>query len=323
MLNRRQFLKLTTVVVLSACGAAAWAQDKGQPVRIVVPYAAGGLTDIMARLLAVPMAKTLERIVIVENKPGAAGLIATRYVQNAPADANYLLFHNTGIVALPLTQKDAGYDPVKDFAPVSIIGNGPNFLMVHQSVPAKSVAEFIAYAKTLPKGIEAANSGIGSAGHLSALMFEKAAGIKIVHVPYKGSAETANALMAGDVKMQITSTTSSLNAAVQAGKVRILGVTSKNPTSLAPGVPTIGETLPGYSIEGWFGLLTTAGSPPAEIAKRSDAVKAAMADPEIRQKFAAIYIEPTHAAPAEFAAAILDAVAYYRKIVAELNLSAK
>ena len=318
----RSLLALASAIALAAAATIACAQDKAV-IRIVVPYAAGGQTDIMARLLAPSMAKMLDRTVIVENRPGAAALIATRYVQNAAPDANNLLFHNTGFVALPLTQKDAGYDPIKDFAPVSIIGYGPNFLMVHHSVPAKTVAEFIAYVKTLPNGIESANSGIGSSGHISAMLFAKMAGINIVLVPYKGSAETANALIAGDVKMQITATTSALNAQIQAGKVRILGVAAKHPSSLAPGIPIIADTLPGYAIEGWYGLLATAGSPPAEIAKRSDAIKKALEDPEIRAKFAAVYIDAGHVPPAGFANAIVESTAFWKKVVAELNLPAK
>lgn len=314
--------RIASAFALATAAMLAAAQDRGV-IRIVVPYAAGGQTDIMARLLAPSMAKTLDRTVIVENRPGAAALIGTRYVQNSPPDANNLLFHNTGFVALPLTQKDAGYDPIKDFAPVSIIGYGPNFLMVHQSVPAKTVAEFIAYVKTLPNGIESANSGIGSSGHISAMLFAKMAGINIVHVPYKGSAETANALIAGDVRMQITATTSALNAQIQAGKVKILGVAAKQPTSLAPGVPLIADTLPGYAIEGWYGLLTSAGSPPTEIAKRSDAIKIALADREIREKFASVYIDARHVTPAGFADAIVDTTVFWKKVVADLNLTIK
>lgn len=206
-MNRRILLTFTLLAGTVIGMPASWSQEKSPLMRIVVPYAAGGQSDLLARALAQSLSKTLDRNVIVENKVGAAALIGTRAVQTAAPDGNTILFHNSGFVALPLLTKTATYDPDKDFVPVSMVGYSPNFLMINGNVPAKTLPEFIAWAKSQPDGIAAANSGIGSAGHLAAQLFGKRAGVKIVHVPYKGTAETQTALIAGDVQMQLTSST--------------------------------------------------------------------------------------------------------------------
>lgn len=318
-MDRRNCLRLAAGTALLAARSVP-AQDRNAVIRIVVPYAAGGQTDLMARLLAAAVSKSLGQSVIVENKPGAAALIGTRAVQTAPPDGTTLLFHNTGFVALPMLTKGANYDPVKDFAPVAIVGNGPNFLMVHGSVPARTLPEFIAYVKTLPDGIDSANAGLGSAGHLSTQLFAKRAGIKINHVPYKGSAETSNAVISGEVKMQLTSPTDAVTQQVKLGKVRFLAVSSKQRTPIAPDLPTIAETLPGFVNDGWFGLLATGGSPPAQIERLSEAFGKAMADPDIRARFLQLYMDPTYGNPVQFAAAIDEVAGFWKAVIAELGL---
>lgn len=321
-MHRRTLLQSTAATVLLAASRAARAQDRGSGavMRIVVPYAAGGQTDMMARLLAPLLAKTLDRNVIVENRPGAAALIGTRAVQTAAPDGNTLLFHNTGFAALPLLTRGANYDPVKDFTPVATVGNGPNFLIVNGSVPARTVSELIAYAKTQPEGIESANAGLGSAGHLATQLFAKRAGIKIVHVPYKGSAETATALISGQVKMQLTSPTEVLTQQAKAGKVRFLAVSSRERTVLAPDLPTIAETLPGFVNDGWFGLIATGGSPAAHVKQTADAIAKAMADPEIRARFLQLYIDPKPMDSAQFAAAIQESTEFWKSVISELGI---
>ena len=322
-MERRKALGLMTASALGALSGRAAGQDRQGMIRIVVPYAAGGQTDSMARLMSESMQKTLGRTIIVDNRPGAAGLIATKNVQLAPPDGDAVLFHNSGFVALPMLMKAATYDPVKDFDAVAMVGNGPNFLMVTDSVPARTVPEFLAYARSLPQGLASANSGINSAGHISSLMFEKLANIKLVHVPYKGSAEVTRALLAGDVQMQISVTTDSLNPYIKNGKIRILAVATKERTSLAPDVPTIGEYLPGYSIDGWFGILAPANTPLATREVLSAAIKHALHEPMIRERFTALFMEVAHRGPKEFAAIIGESVGYFRKIVDDLQLVAQ
>lgn len=305
--------------LLAGTATIAQANDR-QLVRIVVPYAAGGQTDSMARLLAEHMQKSLGRTVIVENRPGASALIATKFVQAAPPDSDTLLFHNSGFVALPLLNKAATYNPLTDFDAVAMVGNSPNFLMVVDSVPANSVAEFVAYAKTVPQGIDCGNSGINSGGHISAMLLEKMAGIKLNHVPYKGSAEVTRALLTGEIQMQVSVTTDSLNPYIKNGKIRILGVAAKQRTALAPNVPPIGETLPGYVIDGWFGMLTSARSPLAKREAMSAAIKAGLDDPVIRERFAALYMEIIHQGPEEFANSVKESEIFFKKVVDQLQL---
>lgn len=319
-MNRRELLTSAAGTVLFSAAGGSLAQDRNTIVRIVVPYAAGGQTDMMARILAPLLGKELDRNVIVENRPGAAALIGTRAVQMATPDGNTVLFHNSGFVALPMLTKTAGYDPVKDFTPVATVGNGPNFIIVHGSVPARTLPELIAYVKTLPQGIESANAGLGSAGHLATQLFAKRAGIKILHVPYKGTAETSNALISGEVKMQMTSPTEVLTQQAKLGKVRFLAVSSKVRTVLAPELPTIGETLPGFVNDGWFGLLATAGSPPAQVKAMSDAIAKILAQPEIRERFLQLYIDPKVMDSTQFGAAIRESIEFWKSVIAELGI---
>ncbi|MEI6724300.1 MAG: tripartite tricarboxylate transporter substrate binding protein [Betaproteobacteria bacterium] len=250
-------------------------------------------------------------------------MIATRYVQAAAPDGDTLLFHNSGYVALPMLQKAATYDPLKDLEAVAMVGSSPNMLMVTDSVPAKTIPEFIAYARSLPYPIECANSGINSGGHISAMLLEKLTGVKMLHVPFKGSAEVTTALITNQVKMQVSVTTDSLNPHIKAGKVRILGVATKSRFHLAPDVPTIGEFVPGFAIDGWFGILAPAGTPLARRDVLSTAIGTALADPLIKERLANLFMEINYAGPKDFSAVIADSVANFRGIVNVLGLKAQ
>lgn len=317
-MDRRTALHALALPALAAAASPVWAQS--QPIRIIIPYAAGGITDAMARALGAAMQGPMQRTVIVENRPGAAGLIGTKYVMAANPDGDTLLFHNSGMVALPLLQIEPAYDPLKDFTPVSVVGNSSNFLMVHESVPARNVSELLAYVRTLPNGIECANSGTNSGGHIAALLLAKLGKIKIVHVPYKGSAEVTTGLIRGDVKMQISVTTDALNPHIKSGKIRIIGVATKQRSPLAPEIPTIAETLPGYSLEGWYGIFAPAHTPLAKRQALSDALKVALADPSVKTRFDALFMEVVHRGPKEFAQISFDSVDYFKRMIAELNL---
>jgi tripartite-type tricarboxylate transporter receptor subunit TctC len=320
-MRRRQILEMIAGTGLAVGSTSKIAAAQQGIIRIVVPYAAGGQTDVMARLLAASMDKTLGRRVLVDNRPGAAALIGTKAVQLAPPDGDTLLFHNSGFVALPMLLKSADYDPLKDFDAVAMVGASPNMLMVTDSLPARDMSEFLAYARTVPGGIECANSGINSGGHLSAMLLEKLAGIKLLHVPYKGSAEVTRALLSGDVKMQVSVTTDSLNPYIKSGKIRILGVASKERTSLAPGVPTIGEFVPGYAVEGWFGILAPAHTPLTKCDVLSAAIKTALEDPMIKARFDDLYMEVIYQGAKPFAKTITESIGYFKNIVDELQLT--
>jgi tripartite-type tricarboxylate transporter receptor subunit TctC len=319
-MNRRSLIRSAAAISATTFLEAAFAQERGALLRIVVPYAAGGQTDLLARALAQSLAKSLDRSVVVENKTGAAALIGTRAVQTAAPDGNTLLFHNSGFVALPLLTKAHTYDPVKDFAPVALVGYGPNFLMINGNVPARTLPEFIAWAKTQPEGIEASNAGLGSAGHLATLLFAKRAGIKVVHVAYKGTSETQTALIAGEVKMQLTSATEVMTQQAKLGKIRMLAVNSKARTSLAPEVPTIAETLPGFANDVWFGLMAPAASPADQVQRLSEALRKALDEPEIRTRFIQNYMDPIYRDPKEFGAAINESLLIWKSMINELGI---
>ncbi len=216
-------LYITVGLVLGA--GAAEAQFLNRPVRLLVPYPPGGLVDILARTLQEPLSTALGQPSIVENKPGAAGGIATRFVAQSKPDGYTLIFGNNGPSALlPLIQKDVGYDPVDDFTPVSMIATAPMVLVVHKDVPVDNLKDFIAYARQKGGTVTYSSAGIGALGHLTTELFAQMANAKLTHVPYKGSAPAVMAVLDGEVQMYLSSPSETLSAGIKAGKVKLLGV---------------------------------------------------------------------------------------------------
>lgn len=318
-MHRRAAMKGLSAGLLYATALPATAQDR-QPVRIIVPYAAGGQSDSLTRLLAESMQKTLNRTVLVDNRPGAAGLIATKYVQGTPPDGDTLLYHTSNLVIMPLLNKSANYNPLTDFDPVARVGVSPSFLMVTDAIPARTVPEFLEYARAHP-GIECGNSGINSGGHLAAMLLAKLGNIRLKHIPYKGSAEVTRALIGGEVKMQVSVTTEALNPYIKSGKIRLLGVVSKQSTPLAPQVPPLNDFLPGYVIAGWFGMLTAAKTPLEKREVMAAAIKKGLDDPLARERFDALYMEIAYSGPNAFGAEIAESEGRYMSIIKQLDLS--
>ncbi len=216
----------------------------------------------MARMLQEPLTKILGQPVIVDNRPGAAGAIGSREVATAPPDGYTLVFSNNGPTSIaPTMQKDAGYDSLKSFAPVSLVAVAPLVLAVHASVPADNVADFIAYTKKQPEGLFYSSAGPGSLGHLSTELFAARAGIKLNHVPYKGQAPATTALLTGDVKVFFSTINQTLNDFVQEKKIKMLGISSAEPSPVVPNVRPIGEAVKGYAVDVWFGILAPAKTP--------------------------------------------------------------
>jgi tripartite-type tricarboxylate transporter receptor subunit TctC len=315
LIKRRTSL-LCLALALGGLPGAALAQYPDKPIRLVVPYAPGGTTDIMARTLQEPLSKILGQTVIVDNKAGAAGAIGTAQVAHAAPDGYTLIFGNNGPSAIvPLIQKDVGYDPIKDFAPVSLVSIAPMTLVVHPTVPANTVKELIAYATAQPNGVEYATAGAGSLGHLATELFGKEAGVKLVHVPYKGQGPSTMAVLNGEVKMLLTTSSDTQDAAVRAGKLRLLGVSTAKPSPLMPGAPTIGQSLPGYEVNVWFGILAPAGTPAPVIAKLNAAIRDVLADPELQRKFVGFGCVATASTPQEFANMIGAEVPKWKSVV--------
>jgi tripartite-type tricarboxylate transporter receptor subunit TctC len=277
----------------------------------------------MARVVGNSVAKTLGRTVFVENRAGAAGLIGTRALQSAPTDGSTTLLHTfTGFAALPFSQKSANYDPVRDFLPVAAYAVGPAFLLVHSSVPARNVVELIAYVKSAP-GLETATSGPGGWSDIWSAAFAKRANIELLLVPYKGGSEMSTALISGEAKLILSAYNEVFNAHVKSGKLRVLAVTTEQPSSLLPGVPTLQETLPGFVVDGWFGFHAMPSLPAAEAAAISEAIRKAVAEPGVREKLAALYVEPRYQSQAEFARTMAATTEAWRHVTAELKIAPK
>lgn len=315
MMKRRTAL-LGLPLSLAALPVRAQAPYPDKPIRLVVPYAPGGTTDIMARTLQEPLSKALGQPVIVDNKAGAAGAIATKQVATSAPDGYTLIFGNNGPSAIvPLIQKDVGYDPVKDFEPVSLVSIAPLVLVIHPSVPAGNVAEFIAWAKAQPGGVEYATAGAGSLGHLATELFGKDAGLKLVHVPYKGQAPSTMAVLNGEVKMLLTTSSDTMDSAVKTGKLKLLGVSTAKPSPLMPGAPPIGQSLKGYEVNVWFGILAPSGTPAPVIARLNAAIGEVLANPELQQKFKGYGCIATPSTPQEFAGLIGAEVPKWKDVV--------
>ncbi|MEO5766502.1 MAG: tripartite tricarboxylate transporter substrate binding protein [Casimicrobiaceae bacterium] len=279
------------------------AQDfPNRPIRVIVPFSPGGAVDGPMRLIAQEMGKRLGQPVVVENKPGAGATIGTEIAAKAVADGyTLLLASQTNAISASL-YKQLSYDPIDDFAPISLIGREPGVLVVHPSLPVNTVAEFVAYAKARPGQVDYASSGNGSGQHLFMALFASATGIKLVHVPYRGSAQATTDLLAGTVPTAIPGTAGMVGH-IKAGKLRPLAVTGTQRSAQLPDVPTLAESgVSGYQAYVWMGLLAPKGTPPAIVARLHREVVAALATPEVKTYMASAGIEIVGSTPAEFGA---------------------
>jgi tripartite-type tricarboxylate transporter receptor subunit TctC len=294
------------VLTLIAASLPAFAQDyPTRPITLVVPYAAGGGNDAMARTVADRMGRTLGQQVIVENKPGAGGNIATRAAAKAAPDGYTLVIGGTGTLAVnPTLYANAGYDPRKDFAPVGLIGSSALIVVVHPSVPTNSISELIALARKEPGRLNYASAGVGSGIHLGWILFELAAGVQLTHVPYRGTGPALTDLLGGHVAMYMSSMPSAIGI-VREGKVRALAVTGLKRSPIFPDIPTVSEAaLPGFEVVLKYGIVAPAGTPGPIVAKLNAALRDALAQPDTIERMARDGTEPTPSSPEEYAADI-------------------
>ena len=305
-------MKLTAAALIAAAliaavlSTGAAAQDyPSRPITLVVPYAAGGGNDVMARTVAEKMSKTLGQNIVVENRAGAGGSIATRQVARAAPDGYTLALGGTGTLAVnPTLYDNVGYDPRKDFAPVGLIGTGQLILVVNPNVPAKTVPELIALAKKEQGKLIYASSGVGSGIHLGAVLFEQMADIKLTHVPYRGTAPALTDLIGGHVQMFFSSLPPAVSLAKE-GKVRALAVAGPQRSPIFPDLPTIAEAaLPGYEAVLHYGIVAPAGTPQPIIRKLNAALREAVSAPDTKERMAADGTEPLPSTPEEYAADI-------------------
>ena len=289
-------------------------------VRMIVPFPAGGATDIVARALAERMASSWRQPVIVENISGATGSIGTAQVARAPHDG-YTLVTGVGTTTaiLKALKPNLAFDPINDFAPISLVTAFPNVLVVRGDFPAASVAELIELLKANPGKFTYASSGFGGSLHLAAELFKLTTGTDIVHVPYAGSPPAITALLGGHVDL-IFDTIPSIWPSVQAGKLKALAVAGAQRTPVAPELPAIAETLPGFDVTSWEGILAPAGTPPAVIGKIADEIKRVAAEPQFAQGLVKLGAVPTSNTPDEFAAFIQADYAKWQRVVKEAGI---
>ena len=299
-------------------GAQAQQAYPNGPIRIVVGYAAGGTTDILARSLGEQLGKILGQTIIVDNKPGAASNIGAGFVAQAKPDG-YTLYMATVAshgINPALYRGKLTFDPIKDFAPVSLVASIPLMLVVNPKLPVKSVKELVEYAKKNPGKLNYASSGNGSPGHLSAAVFNNATKVDIVHIPFKGGNPANASVLSGDTQMTFATVPGALPHVVS-GKLIPLGVTTKNRSAQLPNVPTIAEAagLPSYDISTWNALLAPKGTPEAVVAKLNAAVVQAMTSPELRKRFEKEGAMPMTSTPKELSSFIVAEVARWGKVV--------
>ena len=312
-MERRIILALAFALVV---GGAAAQDYPSRPITLVVPYAAGGGNDVMARIVADKMAAALGQPIVVENRGGAGGSIATRAVAHAPADGYTLGLGGTGTLAIdPTLYPNVGYDPRKDFAPIGLIATSALVVLVHPSVPAKTIPELIALAKREDGKLTYASAGIGSGIHLGAELFATMAGVKLTHIPYKGSAPALTDLLGGHVSIYFSSLPPAIGL-VQDGKVRALAVTGPERSKIFPDLPTVAEAaLPGYAAVLHYGIVAPAGTPKPVVDKLAAALRVAIASPDVASKIAADGAEVMGMTPEEYAADIDREEAKWSEVV--------
>ena len=298
-------------------GSAAFARDDtfpSHPVRWIVPYTAGGLTDVVSRLICQRLSDRLGQPFIVENRPGAGSNIGTQAVINAPPDGYTLLLTSTANAINASFDPSLPYDFATSIVPVAGLARSPLVLVVNNDLPVRSVADFIAYAKANPGKLSIASSGIGTSLHLSGELFKAMAGIQFVHVPYRGSAPGLSDVMAGQVQGMFDNVTSSFEL-VRSGKLRALGVTTKERSDTLPDVPPIGDTLAGFETSSVYGVGAPRGTPQTIVDLLNREINAAFDDPLIKQRLAELGVVPLTGSASQFGAMLTAETERWRKIV--------
>jgi len=291
--------------ILSSVVVAQAADYPTHPITLVVPYAAGGGNDVIARIVAEKMSASLGQTVVIENRGGAGGTIATRQVAKAEPDGYTLLIATSSLAINPSLYPNAGYDPRKDFAPIGLIASSSNIVLVHPSVPARSIAELIALAKQQDGQLTFASTGTGSSVHLAAELFAGMAGVKLNHVPYKGSGPALNDLLGGHVALMFSTMASAAGLVRDGRKVRALAVTGATRSVLFPDLPTVAEAgLPGYEAVLHYGIVAPAGTPRPVVEKLNAALNAALGNDEVKKRLAVEGAEALPTSPDEYAADI-------------------
>jgi tripartite-type tricarboxylate transporter receptor subunit TctC len=312
---------LVLVLGLFLCSAAFGQTYPAKPVRLLVPFAPGGTTDVLARLVGQKLSEALGQQFVVENRPGAGGNIGTELAAKAPADGYTLVMSFDGTMAInPNVYRKLPFDPQKDLAPVANVAQVPLLIVVHPGIAAASVADFVALAKANPARVNYSSAGHGSTGHLAGELFSRRAGISMVHVSYKGGGQAVQDLLGGQIQMVVTALPT-VEGHLKAGKLRALGFTAAQRVAGAPDVPTLTES--GYAdlqVLSWYGLLAPAGTPPEAVRRLNAEVNAMLRTPDMRARLASLGAEPTGGTPEQFAETIRADTARWAKVVADAGI---
>lgn len=321
MIRRHHFLRgLAAALALGAAMPAALAQSS-KPIRLVVPFPAGGATDLFARTLSQKMGERLGTSVVIDNKPGAGGSLGSDMAAKAAADGQTLLFTTTSTHSIgpAIIGAKLPYDTVRDFTPIAHVGNAPSIMLVPNSSPAKTVKEWIEYAKKNPGKLNYASSGNGTIVQLTAELFKAQAGVFVTHIPYKGTGLAIPDLVAGQLDVLFDSLPTGMPH-VRDGRLRALAVTTLKRTPLAPDLPPVADTLPGFESSTWFGLYGPKGLPAEVVNRVNTAANQALSDPEVRAMLTTLGIEPVTSTPAQFAKMVADDQAKWKRIIAERKI---
>ena len=316
---------LTHVVLafaLTAIATTAAAQSyPNKPVRLVSPYPPGGANDILARIVGQKLGENLGQQIVIENRGGATGNIGAEYVAKAAPDGYTILMAQASNLTINISlMSKLPFDPVKDFAPVTLVATTPNLLVVHPSLPVRTVKDLVVLAKVKPGSVNYASSGSGSAGHLAGELFKKVAGIDMVHIPYKGAAPALTDVVAGQAQLYFTSPISA-QPFVKGGRLRMVAVTSLKRSPSMPDIPTVAEAgYPDFDVVSWWGIVTPAAVPKEIVAKLHIEIVRVLASPEIKAKFADQGADVASNTPEQFAAYIKSEIAKWAKLIRELGV---
>ncbi|MFY7872952.1 MAG: Bug family tripartite tricarboxylate transporter substrate binding protein [Limnohabitans sp.] len=325
-MNKRQLLSLSLglagiAATLTAPPLASAQTYPSKSIRLIVPFPAGGATDLFARSLSQKLGERLGQTVVVDNKPGAGGTLGSDLAAKAPADGYTLLLSTSSTHSIgPNLNPKIPYDAVRDFTPIGQVGNAPSIMLVPNSSPARTVQEWIEHARKNPGRLNYASSGNGTIVQLTAELFKSQAQLFVVHIPYKGTALAIPDLVSGKVDVLFDSLPTGLPH-VREGRLRALGVTSAKRTPLAPDLPAIAEVLPGYESTTWFGLFGPRQLPAEVVQRINAAANQVLKDPEVMDRLTRLGIEPTGGTPAQFAAMLAGESAKWKKIIAERKIT--
>ena len=320
-MKERALLAALFLVTLAGTLPACAQEYPRKAIRLIVPFAPGGGNDTVARAIAQSAGTSLGQPVVVDNRAGAGGMLGAELAARAPPDGYTLFLGGVSSHAInPNLHAKLPYDPVKDFAPITLIASAPSVLVVNPSLPARTLAEFTALAKASPGRINYASNGNGSSAQLAAVLYESMAGVQMVHVPYKGLAPALVDLLAGEVQAMFSSVVA-IVPNIKAGRLRALAVTGKRRAALLPEVPTLDESgVPGYEAGSWYGILAPAGTPQAVVAKLHEAIVRALAQPEVRERLVSEGAEVIGSTPEAFAAHITAELARMGKLIRDAGI---